>query len=173
MNFHGSKIIHAEGEIYEDYSSIHVTDLNNLKEYEVGDLINTSLGNLPTKNYSKNSNITKILNLHGFYTEDQIKEKKGIKFSEKDKFYLSDYDNGFCELDEYRITTFSLDRLKQILESDKVFVAINIPTEAKNKILELIKQKQEKVKKSAARKELKKVEKAKKILQESGITIND
>lgn len=173
MNINKAKIIWTDYCPEEcEESNINVEDITNLNEINLASLINSLLGAFPyqDKIKSKNGQIAQILNMHGFYTEDQIKEKKGIKFAEKDKFYISRY-SGFVELENHQIDNFNLVELKQVVENDKVFVAVKLPIEAKNKINALIKIKEDKIKKSADKKESKKIEKAKKMLEANGMKV--
>ena len=94
MNYLDCLIIGAESDYDYNNTSLVSKKILDLTEDEKTELVNYLISYIHT-----NKQFIKTLESYGFYKLDAIKEQKGIKFTNKDKLYFSNY--SLNELNEY------------------------------------------------------------------------
>ena len=152
INLYDSTITWAERN-YDDEVTLYVKKYSELSIDEKLGILTCLLGDT---RYSPK--IKEILNSEDYFTNEQIKEKKGVKFSNQDKLYFSNY--SLEELNEYNYQRYISLKEPGLF----AFVSLDKNNPAKLKLDELKKKKEAKEQKAAKDKKLREIEKAKKLL---------
>lgn len=156
MDIYNTLLISARGEEYEPVE-FETKKFTELSELELRSVLIYALRNTKDKK--------SILNSEGFYSLDEIKEKKGLKFTNKDEIFFRH---------NYRFESISLTKkisdydLEALSDFKKVFVQVEMPKEIKDQLEVFEQKKNEKKKKSEEAKKKREIEKAKKLLAKHG-----
>jgi hypothetical protein len=156
MDIYNALFVSVRGDEYEPIE-IETRKFLDLPEVDLKSILLYILRNLKDKKA--------ILNSEGFYSLDEIKEKKGLKFTNKDEiFFRRNYSFESLSLTK-KISDYDLEGLSDF---KKVFVQVEMPKEIKDQLEVFEQKKKEKKKQSEEAKKKREIEKAKKLLEKHG-----
>lgn len=160
MNFYNEVVLTsvAHSSQYEEECKLESKKLSELSESEEEMLLNYLMG-------KHNSLIEKRLEIYGFLPLAKFKEKKGIIFTNRDKFFFL---RGFQMTEVSQNEKLSDQKLKTIAGNYDCFVMVETPKFIQKQLDAYQKQKELKKKHLEETKLARKLKKAKKLLEESG-----
>jgi hypothetical protein len=157
MNIHNTILTSVKDQ--DDYGcfEFETKKFSDLSKVELQSILNYIL--------SLNIDQETILNRNGFYSLEQVKEKKGLKFTNKDDiFYRRNYNFEKITLGK-KLNDYQLEELSQWKQ---VFVLVEMPKEIKDQLEVFEQKKKEKKKKLEEAKKTREIKKAKKLLEQYG-----
>lgn len=142
---------------YESECELESKKLSELSQQEESDLLGYLLG--------RNNPLTKkTLEYNGLLYLEEIKEKKGLTFTNKDKFYFLDGWSMKGISQDEKLSDYQLDKIKE----GTCYVAVQTPKLIQDQIDARQKRKEQKKKLTEEQKLARKLKKAEKILREAG-----
>lgn len=158
-------IIHPEwssADPYADEDSMEISNVEDMRVTDLSHVLSAILDKLSP------ASVKQLLNEKGYFTQEQVKEIKGIKFSDKDQYLKYDLYTGYMK---FHLKEFLEKPLSAPIHISDVYAKIDMPKEMQDKIDASIAEREKAKQLKDEKKQKAKIERARKILEAAKIKV--